>query len=486
MEERWRKPGAQAILLALLGGIASSLQGCSLALQRRKTQSPLEVCPPVKFGDGYVAESRAGELVRITCPRDYVYRGPAIECSWVDRFCVAYEEDEVNPDFCWNQYNLTLEGRGLSVWPEGLPPHIVAPPTSGFNKSTPVAGPQSRMNFSTMQAAIAAGRRLESGLGSRLESARLDALPRIVQPEQISCKDEAYTDLDFSHARIVHSNLGGYGPDQGAPTLQYKGIATFRDQKVDMIVSTDLRYHPGDSKLNGKGSAMGRISMNGTHAAPLKFQFVNSLTQQPMYLTKLFFTLFDVSSIEDAEHQNMEVVATGVREYFVSRKTAVPVRSLNGSSYLFGHVGGPVLDMASGTASGVGLPEDPGHLGNKRQANVKDLWLDSINRTVVLMFRDVSEFTLMVKVEPGPLGRNFEFTGYSEVVGMGRKVVLEDTAGFQAQFDIANNAPVLDPESKASVLLACAGLVALMAALTATLVRWARRPRAQYGVLLTF
>jgi hypothetical protein len=471
-------------LLAVLGGVASSLQGCSLALNSRRTKSPLEVCPPLKFGDGYVAESRAGELVRITCPRDYVYRGPAIECSWVDRFCVAYGEDEVNPDFCWNQFNLTLEGRGLTTWPAGMPPNIVAPPTSGFNNSDPVQGARPRMNFSTMQAVITAGRRLESRLDSiRLESARSDSLPAIIKPEHLSCQDEEFTDLDFAHAQIIHSNLGGYGPDKGAPTLLYKGIATFRDQKVDMIVSTDMRYHPGDSTVNGKGSAMGRISMNGTGTAPLKFQFVNSVTQQPMYLTKLFFTLFDVSSVEDAEHENMEVIASGVREYFVSRKTAVPVRSLNRSSYLFGrNVDRRALDVAR-YANDVGLPNE----GDKKQANVKDLWLDSINRTVVLMFRDVSQFTLMVKVEPVVMGRNFEFTGYSEVVELGRKVVLEDDTGFQAQFDDTTESQATSAASGVTAILACAGLVALLLAVTSAMLRlWARGPRAQYGALLTF
>jgi len=393
---------AWAPLSLALGLAAVGLQGCDSPIelrQVRKQRSRLEICPEALFGDGgVVTESYAGDVVDVHCPAGQVYVGPAIECSWVDRFCIAFDPARVNPHFCYNEYNLTLRGGGLTAWPGGVFPILVQPPPADGNGGiVNGSGPSGAGGFTS------------EATGRRLGHDRQALLPRIVAPEELLCHEEAYTDLNFDRAGVSPNNLGGLGPDAGREGMLFTGVSTFEGQEVDLLVNASASYTPGKVERNGKGSLVGRININSTGPVQLTFALLKSGTQDPMTLPKVFFTLFDVSA-RGAGGDDLEIVAEGVSEYFVSEQTLVAVRT-NGSRCIFG----PAEDPPA--------PLDPS------KAGVKDMRLDSVNRSVLLVYRNTSEFALDVKARPGPAGRDFEFAGWSEAAEIGKRAVCAGGEG---------------------------------------------------------
>lgn len=313
-------------------------------------------------------------------------------------------------------------------------------------------------------------------VGRRLDSDRLSILPTIITPDHLVCKDERYTELNFEMTKIAHSNLGGYGPDGGQPgNLRYERIAHVGSDEVDLVVTTEGGYSPGKPDRNGKGSAMGRININSTSTALLKFRFVKSQTQEPMSLKKVFFTLFDVHGNKDGN--DLEITVSGISEYFVTAQTRVAIKNLSHSQYTFGEV--PMTNFT------VKANND-----ETAQESVKEMWLNSLNRTVVLMFRNTSEFTLLMKVNPVYAGRDFEFTGWSEVADIGRKVVCqtENTLeNYEAKFSLTEPVGI---QSNSWLLSVTIGIA--LAAITGTAVvaigrrmRCLVQPGAQYNVLLS-
>jgi len=186
--------------------------------------------------------------------------------------------------------------------------------------------------------------------------------------------------------------------------------------KLDLLVTSDRKNISGRPERSGKGSAMGRINVNASTAVPFKFRFVRTNSQVPVVLKKVFFTFFDVAG-GGSDANDKEITVGGISEYFLCDASSVDVTELENGQYIFGKAqpmdgsaaveARPVADAAS-------------------QLSVKDLWLNSLNRTVVVMFRDTSEFTVYVSVTPGVDGRDFEFTGWSEVASIGKHFVHRD------------------------------------------------------------
>jgi len=450
---------ARGFLAALALGLSTSLQGCAVKFLNSKTKggSPLEVCPAFKFaGNGYVSEARAGDIVNITCPTDFTYHGPAIECSWVDKFCVAYGENKINPEFCYNQYNLTLAGQGLTDWPDDVDPKIMPPPTAGNSMNMGGANLASPAAAAAMAAATNASRMSKRG---RLTT----ALPQLITPDHLSCKDETWADLDFEMTVVDHSQQID---DKYPWSLRYREITTVKGQKVDLLVTTPKNNISGFSARTGKGSAMGRININCTNTVPLKFQFVKTLTDQPQVMSKVFFTVFDIVDASDPKNDK-SVTLAGMQEYFVTQSTRVSVEPLDNGEYTFGR--DPLAQNAAVTQ------QKP-----FSEMSVKEMWSYSVNSSVVFMFRNTSEFMLYVKVTPGPEGRDFEFTGWSEVAQIGRKVFSGPQKAQAAKFSLPEKIIQPRTETTSRLLLAgtCLNLVAVLGGVAAALRTWSRSSRA--------
>mmetsp|Transcript_59266 Transcript_59266/g.170193 ORF Transcript_59266/g.170193 Transcript_59266/m.170193 type:complete len:506 (-) Transcript_59266:76-1593(-) len=388
-DQRCHKPGAPALasrattpaalLLVSVAALGTcSLQGCQ-SKDEGPVQLPVEICPGFALPKGgRVAESRTGEVAQITCPVDKEYRGPELQCNWVDRFCVASSLADIDPEFCIDQYNLTLKGTGLLRWPAGQAPKLVTPSAFGGGGAT---------------AAGASGGSRHLG-GSAL-------LPHIVGAKEVKCVDEGYTNLDLDFAKVRHNNLFGRGPDQDAhESLEFTDIV--RGQNVALEITARIgdgiapaNYRPS---WTGKRTSTGRISINSTDPVMLMFKFKDASTGNAFALNKTFFTLYDIS--RPGAH-DIEVNVSGVSEYFKSESSLVSVRRVaSSSSYSFGAY---LKD-----ADQAQLAQPGGAL------NVRQVWEDSLRRSVVLVFRDVSGFVLSVR---GPGG--LEFSGWSELASQG-------------------------------------------------------------------
>lgn len=447
-----------AALVAILGLVAVWLEGCGVSSRDgNDKQKAMQVCPAFTFGDnGFVSQARAGELVVVTCPTDYTYQGPDLECSWVNRFCVAPSSSAtINPDNCYNQYNLTLAGHGLQVWPKGIDPTVVPPPSVASQKPSadmPPAqtGPLAWVanasgTLPNSSNAISLGRRLDPGL------------PSIITPDHLACKDEAYTDLDFESVEVYD----GYELDDAYPwSLRYKEIAAQDGMKIDLLVTTDRANISGRPERSGKGSAMGRININASTALPFSFKFVRSNSQEPVALKKVFFTLFDVAGGGD-EGNDKEITVDHISEYFLSDQSSVAVTKLENGQYIFGR---------AQSLDGVGALDTRPVAGAASQLSVKDMWLNSLNRTVVVMFRNTSEFTLYVSVTPGPTGRDFEFTGWSEVASMGQKVFVASSQ-IEAKFSVERHWVAEHSAMKSANILILTGALVGSAALAVLAIR---------------
>jgi len=347
------------------------------------SQSRSPACPGFILKDTHgtvrVLRSQPGESPAVLCPSDYEYRGPRIECGWVDQLCeVQGPYDTVTPDLCIVEYNLTREGEGLITWPRGVTPRLVSTTRSP-------------------------GKAVEYNHGRRNTS----ALPVVIPRESIKCEREGYVDLDFTHAKIEVTQPPFTEDIPWSKT--FKEITSADGRKVDLrVTQVGSPDAPGNIWHDGNSSADGRINVEGWGAADLRFTFVESGTLRPVVLKKFFFTVFDLRD-RKVESRGKEVTASTMQEYYISRRTQIKVSKAEGDSYVFSGAGGSSRGLVNTQDEGV-------------SDSVVDMWLASLERTVVLMFRNTANFSLRVQAVPEPDGQVFEFAGWSELVDMGARV----------------------------------------------------------------
>lgn len=324
-------------------------------------------------------------------------------------------------------------------------------------------------------------------------------LPTIIQPEQLVCKGESFVELDFERAEMAHSNLGGQGPDEGAPrSLHYRRIAKVDGDQVDLMVTTSHGDRLGLPERNGKGSVMGRVSLNGTSPVHLRFQFVSAATKMPVVLPKVMFTLFDLW--DDGHHPNVEVDVAGASEYFASAEAALLMEAARGAdsdggcSYAIGSAARANESASEHHPSRPrALEDDSGRKASDREKSVEEMWQSSVNRSVVFVFRSRSEFSIAARAKPGPAGWDLEFAGWSEVAELGRRTIC-DAAGpsagsrLEEKFQVSSGPARRGSQERDSHLRGCLSSLGMAAAAVSAVVasRLARgvlSRRVQYGVL---
>jgi hypothetical protein len=339
-----------------------------------------------------------------------------------------------------------------------------------------------------------------TAVGRRLLDVRPRVLPTIIQPEQLVCKDEAFVNLDFEHAEVTHSNLGGRGPDKHAPqSLHYRRIARTDDDQVDLVVTTPDGDYLGLPERNGKGSVMGRINLNSSSPIHLRFQFVKSGTESPVELPKVLFTLFDL--LDDGDHTGIELEVLGPSECFAPARMATHVWNAGKDPdgvprYTIGVNKKDKRSAPDRALQDPGLdPQDPDrdllsspehHVNGK---SVREMWLDSVNQSAVFVFKGRSEFSVVARTRRG---RDLEFAGWSEVADMGQKVGGEaDGPGsprFEEKFGDSSGLArrgswVFDGFPLGSVSSLGISAVAISTVVVSRLAKGAWSRRAQYGIL---
>jgi hypothetical protein len=308
-----------------------------------------KVCPELRIetpgGTVVVRESHVGEAPDIILPRkcDYVGLPPeSLECAWVNRACDVGSVTASQWGNCWNIYNITRRGQGLTSWPSDLTPKLV----SGVNYAR--GGPS-----------IA-----PTGFGAQ-EQDLAGVLPETPHASDFMCRPPP-ADLDFASAKM----------SRGAGALIYRGLVKGmpHERTVDLIISK------GGSLEAPKGqytSAGGRIVMTrGDGQTNFKFQFVDSMSQIPVALSKVFITLFDIDNGLDRK----EISVAGLSDYYLSSDTWLQGREYPTGAFRFFSGMYQSQQESDGTLDG--------------------MWRNSQRRTIVLAFKDISEFTIGVRPLP--------------------------------------------------------------------------------------
>lgn len=214
--------------------------------------------------------------------------------------------------------------------------------------------------------------------------------------------------LDFTGAQVLHSNLGGVGPDSGAATLVYGNVK----KGTNLVVSAMSAYSPnslnaeGGARRNGVHQGFGVINLDSDSSVDLKFSFVDSESGTPKVIDSFLFTFFDGD--HGMSHQSREsVTVSGFSAFKVKDDTSLEIIETATDDDSLASGGGVATFTSTMNGGKAGNPISP-------------LTLNSIQeqKTAVFLFEDKSEF-LITAGESGyakAQGRNILFAGASGLV----------------------------------------------------------------------
>ena len=135
--------------------------------------------------------------------------------------------------------------------------------------------------------------------------------------------DDAF---DFTQASVIHSNLGGAGPDSGDETLVFGNVKS----GVNLAISATSPYTP--NTVNAQGGILrndikngfGAVNLASGSSVDLKFQFMDAATGQPKVLESFLFTFFDAD--HGMAHESREALTvTGFSSFLYSEETALDI-----------------------------------------------------------------------------------------------------------------------------------------------------------------
>ncbi|CAE7392199.1 Pol, partial [Symbiodinium sp. CCMP2456] len=124
--------------------------------------------------------------------------------------------------------------------------------------------------------------------------------------------DETGQVLDFRDVR--RSNLGGRGPDLGAPELVYGSVLWGAEGHVDLVVQASHGYQAQTARDNGLEGHLGRISLRPSREAHFNFSFRAAGGGARTQVQRFFFTVFLTSSGERVRVSNFTRLCWAVAE----------------------------------------------------------------------------------------------------------------------------------------------------------------------------
>lgn len=224
------------------------------------------------------------------------------------------------------------------------------------------------------------------------------------------CNDRFGRSLDLTRAQVIHSNLGGAGPDGGPETLVYGNVF----QNTDLIITAASPYTPnllnanGGVLHNGIKGGFGVINMACDGSVDLVFSFVDAVSQEPTTPPPFLFTWFD--SDHGMAHESRESIrVTGFSSYHITDMSSLDIVEEGDG------LGEIALAEGRGSATFSSTMR-----GGKVDNPVSPLTLTRLqaDRAVAVLFSGKSSFTVTLG-ETGyanPQGRNFYFSGASAMV----------------------------------------------------------------------
>jgi hypothetical protein len=207
---------------------------------------------------------------------------------------------------------------------------------------------------------------------------------------------------------VIHSNLGGAGPDGGAENLVFGNVAP----DTNLVVTATNPYTPnmlnpsGGVLRNGVTEGFGVINLASGSSVDLTFSFVDSRTGAASTRPHTVVTFFDGD--HGMAHESREsITIKDMTSFVVDDSTSLTLLDDGASA----------VDQANGNAE---VTFQSTMRGSKEDNPVSALSLSNLQaqRAVAALFEDKSQFRVVLS-ETGyvnPQGRNFYFAGASSLI----------------------------------------------------------------------
>merc|ERR1719238_2144795 len=203
--------------------------------------------------------------------------------------------------------------------------------------------------------------------------------------------------ISMDEAVLLHSNLGGQGPDTGDETFVVGPVAA----GTNMVISATSPYTP--NTINPRGGVLNnkihdkfiQINVATNSEVDLLVQLVDSETGEPKIMDKFAFTMVDRD--QGMSHESREsITVEGFDSYKVGSDVAVEAKGENLATFSSTLRGGNVDN-----------PTSPYALSGMAE-----------RRSAVLLFKNTDKFKLKIEESnyANPQGRNLLFAGGSGVL----------------------------------------------------------------------
>lgn len=198
--------------------------------------------------------------------------------------------------------------------------------------------------------------------------------------------------------RVLHSNLGGQGPDVGEESLVFESNRTNGTMTTTLAfkITANSPYEPGMPRMNGLSHGLvgkyGMIVVKPGTYVNVTFRTLNAETGAPIRVSGADFTFFDLD--EAVGHTETEYITVGGFDHAETTE-GTEVKQVQNSD-------GTTTFRASTEGSFVDNPVDPLLLTQQQK-----------NRAVTLSFKDTEEISLILGSTAGNSSffRGFTFVG---------------------------------------------------------------------------
>jgi len=228
----------------------------------------------------------------------------------------------------------------------------------------------------------------------------------ISEPEIVSELALCETSLVFDN--VLHSNLGGAGPDSGSADLTFGGVAP----GTNLVITALSPYTPnslnpsGGILRNGARNGFGVVNLASGSGVDLSFQLQDAATGAAKIMDNFVITFVDGD--HGMSHESREsVTVSGFSAYTLDTETTLLVENARDDD--------DSLNAGNGMATFVSTLR-----GSKQDNPESSLALSRLQsrRSVAIMFENKSEFTATASEQDyaNPQGRNIFFTGASNLI----------------------------------------------------------------------
>jgi len=207
---------------------------------------------------------------------------------------------------------------------------------------------------------------------------------------------------------VLHSNLGGAGPDSGSADVTYGNVLP----GTNLVVTATSPYTPnslnpsGGVMRNGARNGFGVVNMASGSSVDLTFRLQDAATGAPKVVDNFIFTFVDGD--HGMAHESREsVTISGFTSYALDTESTLTIEN--------------ALDDDETRAAGNGRATFISTLRGSKQDNPESaLALTRLQsrRSVSVLFESKSDFTITAAERnyANPQGRNIFFTGASNLI----------------------------------------------------------------------